>query len=105
MNTQTRQQWSQFYRTFQEPRSYTKTIDIERTLDAFSCGFEVSVLMWEDNQNMPSVECVSAVIAFNDGGQQVTNPATLNRLNTLAEQWCKDHLDELVDLIEKASKE
>ncbi len=92
-----------------EPRPYCRVIDIERTLTRkgieFHCGFEVSVKFWEDNAHLPSIDCVSGVDAWYFNGQPVGHPGILSDLDTIAEQYAQNHLDELVELIEKASKE
>lgn len=105
MNATTRERWSQFYRTFQEPRSYTKTIDIERTLTRngieFHCGFEVSVKFWEDNAHLPSIDCVSSVEAWYFNGQSVGHESILKDLDELAKQYAAEHIDDIIEEIER----
>lgn len=109
MNTSTRQRWSQFYRTFQEPRSYTKVLELERTFTRkgieYVCEFECSVRLWENHEKEPSIDCVSSVEAWYFNGQPVGHESILDDLDIMAQQYALTHIEELLELIEKASKE
>ena len=85
---------------FNAPRPYTRTIELERSIGGFQCQFEVSVKLWPEHEQFPEIDCVSEIEAFNDGGQQCTNRATINTLETLVQTYCKEHLDEIVNDIE-----
>lgn len=89
------------YESYAQPVPFFKYIEVEREFKlvpestiVFDCEFEVELQLWRDNEGFPSVQCVSAVDAY-CGGHKVTNPATINALNAIAEAWAKENVDEL----------
>lgn len=107
MNPKSIRAWEveEIYSHFNIPEPYLKTIDIEREFKlvaestiVFDCQFEVELKLWRDNEGFPSVQCVSAVDAY-CGSRKVTNHATINALNAIAEAWAKENELELAEQI------
>ncbi len=92
------------YETYTDVRSYTKTVDIERTFKIgqleYSCGFEVSLRFWIDDR-FPEIDCISEIQSFNSGGAEVTDRQTFDKLRAFVAMWCRDHTEEIQDAIEK----
>ncbi len=104
MSARTRILERQTYAHFADVRSYTKTVNIEKTFTVqgheYSTSFECSLRLWTD-ERFPQVEFVSDVQAFNSGGQQVLVRATLDALYALACMWARDNTDTVMELIQK----
>lgn len=95
---------------FTTPRSYTKCVDMELMVDlhghSYLVGFEVSLRLWEDDHDVPSLDCLSGIEAWDSGNHQVTDNATLTQLRTMVAQWLADDCyDMVVEAIEKKERE
>lgn len=91
---------------FTTPRSYTKCVDMELMVDlhghSYLIGFEVSLKLWEDDHNVPSLDCLSEVEAWDAGSHQVTDNATLDQLRAIVAQRLDDEgYESVVEAIEK----
>ena len=103
VNIKTLRKWEMvgIYDHYHTPRSFLKSIELERELGSCSVLFEVTVKQWTEDAQFPEIESVSGLSAFNAGGQEITNPATLNTLQTLAEGYCRENMDEIIEMINK----
>lgn len=99
--------WSKFhaYEEMNEPHSYTQTLEVERMMTYngvdYLVQFEVSVKRWTDDAQSPSVDCVSTVVAYDQGSHQVLSKSVLDTLWAMARVWCEDNMDELCERMEK----
>lgn len=108
MNPTTHQAWKRFH-TFEamnEPHSYTRTLEVERMLthngvDYYLVQFEVSVKRWTDDAQWPSIDCVSTVVAYDQGSNQVLSQPILDALWAMAKAWCEENMHELCERMEK----
>lgn len=88
-----------------EIRSYTQVIQLEREIGGLLCNFEVGVRRWTDDARYPEIDCVSAIEAFDRGGHQVRNIVTLNMLSVIMHTYCREHIYDIIDAIEKKGRE
>lgn len=95
---------------FTTQRNYTKCVDMELMVDlhghSYLVGFEVSLKLWEDNHDVPSLDCLSEVEAWDSGSHQVTDNATLDQLRAIVAQRLDDEgYESVVEAIEKKERE
>lgn len=91
---------------FTTPRSYTKVVDMELMVDlhgrSYLVGFEVSLKLWEDDHDVPSLDCLSEIEAWDSG----TENATLDQLRAIVAQRLDDEgYESVVEAIEKKERE
>lgn len=89
------------YEQYAQPVPFFKCIEIEHDFmlgnHSYSCKFEVSLKLWRDEDGYPSVDCISAVDAYDQGGHVVTAKGILNILNLMATGWAMVNVDELAE--------
>ena len=88
-----------------EPRPYTRTIELQREIGGCQCLFEVSVRQWTTEGPLAEIDCISWPDCFDAGGHEIRDMGILAMLNEIITQWCHEHIDDIIELIEKASKE
>lgn len=91
------------------PSYYFKSVQREVTLKLdgkeYGVWMDVNLKLWPEHHQLPEIERMWPVDITDYGGHTVRDKELCAKLQAAALDWAKEHLDDLVDQVEKENRE